>query len=347
MRDGIVIMRIHCLQRKMLLKLSDAGRSALAGVLLLLSAAPGISQSVQEVTLRLDFLPGGYHAPFFVALERGYYKESGIDLRILDGKGSGPTVQVVGSNLDTFGLAGMSTVATAISKGIPLVSVGGLIQQDPNSILSLANSGITKPKDVEGKRGALVSTSASDRLFQALVKAANIDMSKVAALNVSNETRYSVVLRGAADFTVGWSFTDGYRLNKQQKISPPILFSDYGVTMLGVGIFVTKETAAKRPELVKAFLAATAKGAQDAIDDPRAAVAAITKARPDADPDFLLDGVNNLAKFIHTKSSANLPLLVMSKSDWEETRRNLIDFLDLPPTLNAEAFYTNDFFSNR
>jgi NitT/TauT family transport system substrate-binding protein len=326
---------------------SGAGRAILAFTLLAISNLSAFGQARVSASMRLDFLPGGYHAPFFLALERGYYRDNGIDLQINDGKGSVPTIQVVGSNLDTFGLAGLSAVALAISKGIPLICVGGLIQKDPNSILSLAGSNIAKPKDVEGKRGAFVATSASDRLFQSLAKVNDIDLSKVTVLNVSNEARYAAVLHGNADFTVGWSFSDGYRLNKQKPIAPPVLFSDYGVTMLGIGLFVTKETAAKRPQLVKGFLAATARGAQEAMDDPQAAVAAVLKLRPDVDPQFLLDGANKLSAHIRTKNSANLPLLAMAKPDWDETRHNLINYLEMPRTLESEAFYTNDFVASR
>src|SRR5262245_56652713 len=64
--------------------------------------------TLQPATLRLDWLASGYHVPFFLALERGYYREHGIDLQIADGKGSTTTIQVVASGSDTFGAANLS-----------------------------------------------------------------------------------------------------------------------------------------------------------------------------------------------------------------------------------------------
>src|SRR6059036_3483116 len=61
--------------------------------------------ALEPATLRLDWLASGYHVPFFLALERGYYRDHGIDLQIFDGKGSTTTVQVVASGADTFGAA--------------------------------------------------------------------------------------------------------------------------------------------------------------------------------------------------------------------------------------------------
>jgi len=317
---------------------------ALAGALSAMSVLSASAQgALEKATLRLDFLPGGYHAPFFLALDRGYYKQQGIDLEIFDGKGSNATIQVVASGTDTFGVANLSAMAIAISKGVPLIGVGAVVQKSPDSLISLAGSGIKKPKDVEGRRGAFVPTGAGDRMFPAFAKANNIDVDKITRINVSAESRYSVVLQNNADFMVGWSFTDALKIAKQKPISPPVLFSDYGVTMLGVGVFVTKDVAANRSKLVKAFLAATAKGAEDTIQDPAAAVAAVAKLRPDSDTELLLEGVKNLAKFIRTPNSASMPLLAMAKADWEETTKNLVTYLDLPPSMKSDAFYTNEF----
>ena len=317
-------------------------RTGLGCAMLAMSAAIASAQ-LEKATLRLDFLPGGYHAPFFLALDRGYYKQQGIDLQILDGRGSTSTLQVLGAGTDTFGIANLSAMAIAISKGIPLVAVGGVVQKSPDSLISLAGSGINRPKDVEGKRGAFVPTGAGDRLFPAFAKANKIDVSKIHRLNVSAEARYSVVLQGNADFMVGWSFTDALRIHKQKPISPPVLFSDHGVTMLGVGIVVTRNSLTNRAKLVQAFQAATSKGAQEAINDPPAAVAAVAKFRPDSDTELLLEGVRNLAKFIRTPNNASMPLLAMARADWEETTANMVNYLDLPPTMKGDAFYTNDF----
>jgi len=113
--------------------------------------------------------------------------------------------------------------------------------------------------------------------------------------------------------------------------------------MLGTGLFVTKETAAKRSDLVKRFLAATVKGTQEAIQDPAAAVASIVKFRPEGDPDIMLVGMMGVVKYIRTSNSTNLPLLAMAKADWDTTTSNLVNYLGLTSTLQSDAFYTNAF----
>src|SRR5579872_7057368 len=91
---------------------------------------------LEPATLRLDWLASGYHVPFFLALERGYYRDQGIDLQIFDGKGSTTTIQVVASGTDTFGAANLTTMTLGIARGLPLVAVAGLIQKSPDSVIS-------------------------------------------------------------------------------------------------------------------------------------------------------------------------------------------------------------------
>jgi NitT/TauT family transport system substrate-binding protein len=298
--------------------------------------------NLERASVRLEGL-SGYHAPFFLALERGYYKDQGIDLSVYDGNGSTLTIQVIASGSDTFGVGSLSGVAIAVGKGVPLVSVAGIIQKNPDAVIALAERNILRPKDIEGKRGAFVPNGSTDRLFPAFAKANNIDLDKISRINISRDNRYSVLLQGNADFVLGWSFTDAYRINRQKPISPPILFSEHGVTMLGAGIFLTRETAAKRPKLIRAFLAATVRGFEDALEDPIAAVDAEVRARPVVDREFMLAGMQSLRNYMRISSTTTLPTLAMTKEDWEKTRNNLVEYLNLSPSTTIDAFYTNEF----
>lgn len=298
---------------------------------------------LEPATLRLDWLASGYHAPFFLALERGYYRDQGIELVIQDGKGSTSTIQAVASGSDTFATANLSATALGITRGIPLVAIAALIQKSPDSVIALANSGIKTPKDIEGKRGAFVTTGAGDRIFPAFAKAAGIETDKVTKIQIASSARYSVLLQGNADFVIGWSFTDAYKINKERPIAPPILFADHGINLLSVGVVVSKDTLANRGSLVRGFLAATVKGIEEAVRAPKAAVDATMKVRPDADRDSLLAAAEQLGSFLHTKNSETKGAGWMAKEDWEETKRILVEYLGMSDTVSTESFYSNDF----
>ena len=297
----------------------------------------------QSATLRLDWLASGYHVPFFLAQERGYYQQEGIDLQIFDGKGSTTTIQVVANGTDTFGAANLTTMALGVARGMPLVAVAGLIQRSPDSVISLADAGIKSPKDLEGRRGGFVPTSASDRIFPAFAKATGIDAQKITKLQMESSARYSVLLQRNADFVIGWSFTDAYKIGKQKPIAPPMLFADHGVNVLSIGLVVSKDVLAKSPGLVKGFVSATMKGLAETIGSPEAAVDATMKARPSADRDALLEAAQKLTSFIHTERSASKPLGWMAREDWDESKRILVEYLGMSDTVSVDALFSNEY----
>ena len=331
-----------------LLQAMSAGALATAIACAALAPRPALAQSkLEPATLRLDWLASGYHVPFFLALERGYYRDQGVDLKILDGKGSTTTIQVVASGTDTFGAANLTTMTLGVARGMPLVAVAGLIQKSPDSIISLAGAGISKPKDMEGKRGGFVPTSASDRIFPAFAKAAGVDINKITKLQIESRSRYSILLQGNADFVIGWSFTDAYKIGKIKPIAPPILFSDSGVNVLSVGVIVNKDTLEHRQSLVRKFLAATAKGIDETVRSPEAAVDATMKARPSADRDALLEAAKKLSFYLHTKNSMSHPYGWMAKGDWDASKDILVEYLGLKSTVSTDSRYTNAFLPSK
>ena len=298
---------------------------------------------LEPATLRLDWLASGYHAPFFLALDRGFYRDQGIDLQIADGKGSTTTIQVVASGSETFGAANLSTMALGVARGMPLVAIAGLIQKSPDSVISLVGAGINSPKDMEGKRGGFVPTSASDRIFPAFAKAAGVDLQKITKLQMESSARYSILLQGNADFVIGWSFTDAYKIGRQKPIAPPILFADHGVNILSVGLVVSKDTLEKRGALVRGFLTATVKGIDETLRAPEAAVEATLKLRPGADRDALMEPAKKLGDFLHTRNSSSKPTGWMAREDWEQSRRILIEYLGMSDTTSTDALFTNSY----
>ena len=85
--------------------------------------AANAAQAQDKVSFRLNWLLYGFHTPFYLGLERGYYKEEGIDLTIGEGQGSVRAVQTVGAKGDMFGLADGGSVVAGVSKGAPVKAV--------------------------------------------------------------------------------------------------------------------------------------------------------------------------------------------------------------------------------
>jgi NitT/TauT family transport system substrate-binding protein len=308
----------------------------------LIALASGAARAEEKVNLRLDWLPGADHTSIFLANELGYYKKAGIDLEIHDGTGSVATIQAVGNGADMIGLASLSQVAIAVGKGVPLISIAGIVQKAPDSIIALKGSGILKPKDIEGKRWGLVPSDSGARIFPAFALANGIDQKKITKIQLSYSAIYSSLIQGNVDFITGWASPDAFKIAKEKPIEPPIVFADYGVNTLGTGIFVTKDTLAKHGDMLRAFMAATLRGADEAQKDPKAAIDAIMKARPSVDRAILELEFEHLHEYLHTKNSVGHVFGWMAPADWEQTVTLLRKYFDLPESIKPNELYTDN-----
>jgi NitT/TauT family transport system substrate-binding protein len=325
-------------------------RSALPPVLALPLAAfaavfstpAGAQTALTPVSLRLDYLPAGYHAPLFLAVQRGYYKERGIDLAISDGRGSNPSLQSVAAGNDLIVLANYGTMTEGITKGMPVIGVGALIQRLPDAVISLKGSGIKTPKDLEGRSMTIPPASAVFKLFAAFVAATGIDMSKIKQVQTDSNAVLTGLLQGQVDFTTGWVFTDALKVASQKPIDPPMLFADYGVNVLAAGFVVQKATAATKGEIIRAFLAATAKGYAEGVKDPEAAVAAMIQARPSGSSELWLKQLKLLPPFLNTERSKGHGFGWTSREDWAQTIDILKKYFGMTAPVDIAGVYTND-----
>jgi len=293
----------------------------------------------EAITVRLDWLAGAYHAPMFLAQERGYYREAGLDVTISNGQGSISTLQVVGSGNDTIGLANLSALSTAASKGAPVVAIAGLIQRAPEAVLSLKDSGIASPKDLEGKRWGAVAGDEAQRLFVAYAEKTGIDIDKVRKVSLNHSAAISSLLNGDVDFVCAWALQDGLKIASVKPIAEPLLFADAGLNTLGTSFFVTRDTLEKRGDVLKRFLAATARGSADMLAEPQAAVDAVMRARPEGSREVLAQEVAALPPFLHTERSQGKPFGWIAPEDVEEMLQVMKTYYELPDSITADRIY--------
>ena len=112
----------------------------------------GAAQANEQVSFLLNWVAGGDHAPYYYAQKMGWYKDAGIDLTLLQGKGSMVAAQAAGAGVNTFGLADMTTILVAIGKGADEVAVMNVYANYPGGFYWLKSSGIKSVKDLAGKK---------------------------------------------------------------------------------------------------------------------------------------------------------------------------------------------------
>lgn len=229
--------------------------------------------AADNVTFVTDFGFNGRHAYYYVALDKGYYKAAGLDVKIVRGQGSTDAVKKVASGTAQIGFADSSAVIFAkANDNIPVKLVSIIYAKPPHAIYVLKDSGITKPKDLEGKKLADTAFSAMPKMFGAYAKAAGIDASKVTWVVAGSDALPGMLSLGRVDgigqYTVGEPLL--------QKAAAPkeivqLAYSDVGLDYYGSGIITMDSTLQSNPDMVRRFVAATLHGLKDAIANPKEA----------------------------------------------------------------------------
>ncbi len=248
---------------------------------------PQTAGAADKVTFVTDFGYNGRHAYYFVALEKGYYAKQNLDVQIVRGQGSADAVKQVAAGSAQIGFADASAVILGRGNDqIPTKLVAIVYAKPPHAIYVLKDSGITKPKDLEGKKIADTAFSAVPKLFNAYAKAAKIDPSKVTWLVAASDTLPALLTTGRAD-GIG-QFIVGEPLLAKSAAPKQVLalsYADAGLNLYGNGIIASDNLIKTNPELVRRFVAATMQGLKDAIANPQEAGAIMHKHHREVDAD--------------------------------------------------------------
>lgn len=146
-------------------------RLALAAVILFAVLAPGgwevaRAAAPQRVTFALDWIVAGRHAPYFVAQEKGFYRDAGLEVTIVRGYGSSDAIKQVASGQADFAFGDLGSLLLARARQqVPVKAVAVIYSRPPFALYSLASSGITHPRDLQGKTIAAPAGDAVRTLF--------------------------------------------------------------------------------------------------------------------------------------------------------------------------------------
>jgi NitT/TauT family transport system substrate-binding protein len=240
---------------------------------------------LDKVTLITDFGYKGRHAFSFVALDRGYYRDAGLEVKIVSSQGAVDAIRQVGAGNAMFGFADAGTLMLARANDqIPVKLVAIVYRKPPQAIFCREDSGLKKPKDLEGNAIAEPAGGAVKALFPAFAKAAGIDVQAVRWVAASSESLPGLLATNKVPCVT--QFTVGEALLRSQYGSAKLVrfaYSDAGLSYYGNGIVATAATITSRPDLVHRFVEATVRGMKDAFADPAAAGAIMHKFHPEVD----------------------------------------------------------------
>jgi len=256
-----------------------------AFALVALLLMPDRARAMDSVTLITDFGYNGRHAYFFVAIEKGYYKDADLDVKVVRGQGSVDAIRQVGANNAIVGFADAgSLVLVRGNDQIPVKLVSIVYAKPPQAVFCREDSGIKQPKDLEGASIANPAGGATVDMFPVYAKAAGLDASKVKWVVAGSDSLPGLLASNRVP-CVG-QFTVGEPLLRIQAAPAKLIrfaFADAGVSFYGNGLIATDSTIATKADIVRRFVAATIRGMKDAFANPEEAGRIMNKYHPAID----------------------------------------------------------------
>jgi NitT/TauT family transport system substrate-binding protein len=234
--------------------------------------AAGIAQE-RDLKFTLDFIPLGRHAPWYVALAKGYYKEEGLNVSIASARGTADSIRSLESGAADVGFIDIPSLVAAGADNSSIRMVAVNYQLPPYSVFSInPGANITRPQDMVGKEFSAGNASLIPRIHQAFMKQNGLDPSTLKIVNLDPGSLVaalaarriqSIGLFAMSETAIKRAVQDGEVKH--------MLLADHGLDIYANGIGVRDDFLAKNPDSVRRFVRASLRGWKDALANPEEA----------------------------------------------------------------------------
>ncbi len=268
-------------------RLRQRGAAILAPFLLLalVTACVPVTPAAapQTIELAMGYIPSVQFAPFYVAVEKGFYREEGLEIKFRYGFES-DLIKLVGSNELQFMIGSGEEVILGRAQGLPVVYVMSWYRKFPVVVFAPKGSGLTMPASLAGRRVGIPGLFGASYVgWKALVYASKLDESQV-RLESIGFTQAAAVQEKKVDAALDYSVNGPVQLRLAGQEVEEIFVSDF-VDLPSNGIITNDKTVAEQPELVGKFVRATLRGLRFTLDNPDQAFELSLLQAPEAGAD--------------------------------------------------------------
>ncbi len=304
------------------------------------------ASAADSVSLRLNWQMKGEFAPFIVGVEKGFFRDQGLDVKVQEGSSGTQALQAVAGGQDDFAYVPSVQLIEAVNHGMPLKAIATVGKVDSMGMVSLSDVSLKTPKDIEGRTVEITATATFSQIWSAFVRKNNIDESKVTVVRVAPGARFNLLLTKKVDVLADIFMTNEYPVLQKQVGQQPLntlVVGDWGFRLIGYTLAAPQKTIDDKPDLVKRFNAAAAKAFKFTIEHPEEAAQIASAAYPKVlFADTTLGQVKELVDFL----GRGEPKRLFAGSD--EGWRSTIEILTPPvagaaPGRSVSDYYTNAF----
>jgi NitT/TauT family transport system substrate-binding protein len=228
------------------------------------TAAQTAPAQTTQASMRLGWLANSQYAGDLVALDKGYFKERGIDMRIDAGGPNIDPVSLTASGSNTIGnVSSIAAMFLARSQGIPVKAFATGLQRHPFAFISTKDKNIRSPEDFVGKKIGIQATARP--LIDAVIAKYNLPRDQIEIQVIGSET--TPLKTGQVDVITGWVI-DAPQMAAIGQDAAPLLLWDMGIHLYAFTYFTTEDVVKSQPEMLASFLGASSKGWSYAAEHP-------------------------------------------------------------------------------
>ncbi|MGG3925236.1 ABC transporter substrate-binding protein [Metabacillus fastidiosus] len=294
----------------------------------------------EKVTVVLDWTPNTNHTGLYVAEEKGYFKEEGLDVDIIL-PGEAGAEQLVASGKADFGVSHQETVTEARIQELPVVSIGAIIQHNTSGFASPVEKNIKSPKDFAGKTYGGWGGPAEKPVISTLMNVEKANVDDVSFVNMGETDFFTAVKR---DIDFAWIFYawTGIEAELRGEKLNMIYLTDYSKNLdYYTPLLIANEGKIKdNADQVKKFMNAVSKGYNFAIENPAEAADILIKENPDLDAEL----VKKSQEWLSPRYKDDAPRWGEQKQEvWENYAKWMFENKVLEKELDAKSAFTNEF----
>jgi len=305
----------------------------------------GVSAQTTKINFQLNWSISGDHAPYYVAIEKGWFKEEGLDVNVMLGKGSGFTVQMVDADKAQIGISDAPVPIEAIAKGAKLKIVGIIFDKHPNCMFFWKDSGITKPQDLKGKTVAVPASDGHKVMWPAFAKLIGLDPNDVKFVNIDPTAKPAALGTRKAD--VVFELYTGKPF--MEKAVPPdqlgwIIWADYGFNAYAHSYIANDDFIKNNPEALRKFLKVSYRAWQYTLNNIPEAIDILSKYQPINRDDFVAN-LTAVKEFFKTDRYKNFGIGYIDAARMQDTI-NTVKEKGVDIKGDAKNYYTSAFLPN-
>ena len=290
------------------------------------------TQDLEKVDFLLNWKITGDHAPYYVALNKGWFEDAGLDVNIIVGQGSGYSVQAIDSGKADIAISDAPVPITNREKGAKIKIIGIIFDKHPNCCWYWKDSGITTPQDLAGKTIAVPATDGHKIMWPAFAKQIGVDPESVTFVNIDPAAKVSALASKRAD--VVFELYSGKPFFEKAIPADELghfIWSDYGFNAYAHSYITSDDTIAKDPEMLKKFLDVVYKAWQYTLENPEEAIDILAEYHPINKDDYVAN-LKTVMAFFQTDRYKNIgigyidPQRIQDTYDLVDQYQNTLNF---------------------